>query len=194
MLLKENHFDILKKVKLPQSDSQKQVQVAQTDWFEITTREEFTQNSTTQADAGHGNLEGLGEKGVSRPINNLVLTDVTSADRQPKREKRSFKHRRRKRCVHRESQCNGPKVDTMLQAETVTNLSDHTLTEDQSRLLSKGLTFVPDRKSTDVSRVLADLLMALFFKVSGYSLYNHLAYFLLIGCLGWATLFYCGTP
>ena len=34
-------------------------------------------------------------------------------------------------------------------------------------------------------------LMVLFFTVLGYVLYNHLAYFLLIG---WATLFYCGTP
>ena len=99
LLLKKNHFDVLEKVKLPQSDSRKQVQGAQTDWFDITRREEFTQNSTTQADVGHSNLDGLGlkGKGVSKPINNLVLTDVTSADRQPKRKKRSFKHRRRKR-------------------------------------------------------------------------------------------------
>ena len=50
------------------------------------------------------------------------------------------------------------------------------------------------------------ILMALFFKVSGYALYNGLAYFLsywylphgevssFSGCLGWATLFYCRTP
>ena len=91
---------------------------------------------------------------MARPVNNL--TDLSSADRKLKKKK-SFIHRHRKRGVSMQSQSTCPKIDTRVQSEMVTNLSDHVLTEDQNRLISKGLTFVPDRKSTDVSRVLADL-------------------------------------
>jgi hypothetical protein len=41
--------------------------------------------------------------------------------------------------------------------EVITNLSSHELTSDQISILSKGLTFVPDRTEVDLTKVRADL-------------------------------------
>ena len=133
-------------------------QVSRTDWFDMQTEESNLQENTFEkTDIDKPGRDESERPKISESTENPCLARGSHPNKPPRETKRFCKKKKDKSQPQQGNQGSRCQSTSTIRSEIITNLFDEELTDSQKSLLPKGLTFVPDRKSADVSRVLADL-------------------------------------